>query len=377
MNRPGIKERRRDRVWIDRQSGDFDTFCKLVSQTTRKKDWPFASAIKMNIPVYDGQLVDRLASIPADARMLMAEWCEALGRGPGVIAISGAFADTSPIDDATLLFERIIRREKGGSKTGGDHFATAGANDRIWNALEKQCLADPENFARYFSCPTIALASTAWLGPGYQMTAQVNVVRPGGKAQSPHRDYHLGFMEPERMTQFPAHIHDLSPVLTLQGAVAHCDMPAESGPTMLLPYSQCFREGYLAFTRDEYQDWFRGHHVQLPLKKGDVLFFNPALMHGAGENRSAAIQRMANLLQVSSPFGRAMESVDRAAMGKVLLPVLKAMVESGTLPLERAEYAVASCAEGYPFPADLDTNPPVGGLAPGTPQQIMLEALHD
>ena len=32
----------------------------------------------------------------------------------------------------------------------------------------------------------------------------------------------------------------MSPVLTLQGAVAHCDMPIESGPTMLLPYSQRF-----------------------------------------------------------------------------------------------------------------------------------------
>lgn len=33
------------------------------------------------------------------------------------------------------------------------------------------------------------MVSEAWLGPGYQLTAQVNVVRPGGKAQEPHRDY--------------------------------------------------------------------------------------------------------------------------------------------------------------------------------------------
>ena len=40
----------------------------------------------------------------------------------------------------------------------------------------------------------LALVSTAWLGPAYQVTSQVNVVRPGGVAQDPHRDYHLGFL---------------------------------------------------------------------------------------------------------------------------------------------------------------------------------------
>ncbi len=67
------------------------------------------------------------------------------------------------------------------------------------------------------------------------MTSQVNVVRPGGKAQDPHRDYHLGFLSNEVAARYPAHVHLLSPVLTLQGAVAHSDMPVESGPTMYLP----------------------------------------------------------------------------------------------------------------------------------------------
>ena len=38
-------------------------------------------------------------------------------------------------------------------------------------------------------------------------------------------------------SEYPTHVHLLSPVLTLQGAVAHSDMPVESGPTMYLPYS--------------------------------------------------------------------------------------------------------------------------------------------
>ena len=208
------------------------------------------------------------------------------------------------------------------------------------------------------------------------MTAQVNLVRPGGKAQVPHRDYHLGFMVPEKMAQYPAHIHDISPVLTLQGAVAHCEMPIESGPTMLLPHSQNFREGYLAFGRKKYQDYFTEHHVQLPLHKGDVLFFNPAVMHGAGTNKSAEILRMANLLQVSSAFGRAMESVDRCAMCKALYPNLRKMFEDRLMSHEQLVRTIANCAEGYSFPTNLDRDPPINGLAPKTQQQIMVKALE-
>ncbi len=36
-------------------------------------------------------------------------------------------------------------------------------------------------------------------------------------------------------------------VLTLQGAVAHVDMPVESGPTLYLPHSQKSTHGYLAY----------------------------------------------------------------------------------------------------------------------------------
>ena len=49
----------------------------------------------------------------------------------------------------------------------------------------------------------IARACRAWLGPGYQIATQLNVVRPGGKAQQPHRDYHLGFMSGEEMLEYP------------------------------------------------------------------------------------------------------------------------------------------------------------------------------
>ena len=98
---------------------------------------------------------------------------------------------------------------------------------------------------------------------------------------------------------------------------------------MLLPFSQRFEGGYLAFNRREFVDFFAEHHVQVPLTKGDAVFFNPALYHGAGSNVSADIRRIANLLQISSPFGRAMESLDRTAMVRAVYPALRAMKAAG------------------------------------------------
>ena len=179
----------------------------------------------------------------------------------------------------------MIADERAAGGPAGDHFAKAGANDRVWNALEKLAVRDPEAFVDYYANDVIALVSRAWLGPGYQVTSQVNVVRPGGQAQDPHRDYHLGFLENDVVEQYPTHVHLLSPVLTLQGAVAHSDMPVESGPTMYLPYSHQYVPGYLAWRLPEFRTYFEQNYVQLPLAKGDAAFFNPALFHGAGHQR--------------------------------------------------------------------------------------------
>ena len=223
----------------------------------------------------------------------------------------------------------------------------------------------------------LALASEAWLGPAYQVTSQVNNVRPGGAAQTPHRDFHLGFCSSDQARRYPSQVHRLSPLLTLQGAVAHVDMPLVSGPTLYLPHSQKYLHGYLLADREDFRHHFAEHRVQLPLAKGDAVYFNPALLHAAGDNVSHDIQRMANLLQVSSPFGRAMESVDRDRMMRVLYPALLAMGRKGVLDHEAQARVVAASAEGYAFPTNLDRDPPLGGLAPESPQAVMRRALHE
>jgi ectoine hydroxylase-related dioxygenase (phytanoyl-CoA dioxygenase family) len=219
--------------------------------------------------------------------------------------------------------------------------------------------------------PVIDLACRSWLGPGYQLATQINQVRPGGKAQQAHRDYHLGFMSPAQMAEYPAHIHKFGPMLILQGGIAHCDMPVESGTTKLLPYSQRYLQGYVAATRPDFREYFEDHYVQLPLEKGDLLFLSPALFHAGGENRSTNISRMVNLVQVASPFAKHMEQLDRTAMSRAIFPHL-----SKLQPKDRAA-VIAATADGYPFPTNLDLDPPIGGLAPPSHQDLLAKAVEE
>lgn len=362
----------KDKGFFLAEDCDLDAFAALTDRRLRSDEVPLAHEIVNNVPVYHADTLGDLSN-----RDLLTEWANGLRWGAGIVAIKGAYRDTSVLDAATEIYNRIIAEEKISSGGGADHFANAGSNARIWNSLQKLCAADPSVFARYFGNPVLDAVCRAWLGPNYQMTAQVNLVRPGGAAQQAHRDYHLGFQTAEIAASYPAHVHDLSPVLTLQGAVAHGDMPIESGPTKLLPFSQAYRPGYAAWRRPDFRAYFEDHYVQIPLEKGDLLFFNPATFHAAGENVSPGIQRMANLLQVSSAFGRAMETIDRTQMCKTLFPALAALRASGALAPDQLSAAIAACAEGYSFPTNLDRDPPVGGLAPITQNAIMHQALEE
>ena len=368
-------EHKQDEGYFSRETCDVAAFKALIRQVTVAADAPLAHDIQHNIPVYDmASLRPALADGPA-RRALMAEWARVMMHGAGAIALRSAYADTDVLDEATAIYEDIIAEEKGAAGPGADHFAAAGSNDRVWNSLQKLCLRAPEVFARYFSNTTLAAASEAWLGPNYQMTAQVNLVHPGGAAQEAHRDYHLGFQTADEAATYPAHVHDLSPVMTLQGAVAHCDMPVESGPTKLLPFSQAYRPGYLAYRRDDFRAVFEENCVQIALKKGDALFFNPALFHAAGANVTTDVHRLANLLQVGSALGRVLENIDRAGMCRTLYPVAADMKDQlGPLALDAL---LGATAEGYPFPTNLDTDPPVGGLAPESQKAYFKRALAE
>lgn len=363
------------RVYLRAEDCRVEDLAAICEATVDLADYPFAADVQKNVLIYDCDTLRAVISDDTERRALMAEWAEALLTGPGVVVLKRAETDLAMLDAATAMFYGLIEEQNRAGSGGGDHFAKPGANDRLWNSLEKHCLADPENFARYYGNEFLALISEAWLGPNYQMTAQLNVVNPGGAAQSPHRDYHLGFQSAADIERYPLHVQVLSPVLTLQGAIAHVDATVETGPTQLLPFSQRYEAGYLAMGRGDVRDYFAVHHVQIPLEKGDMLFFSPALLHAAGTNRSADVRRMVNLFQVSSAYGRAMETVDRTAICKRLYPALRAGKRDGSLTEAQIACAVASSAEGYSFPTNLDRDPPLGGMAPKSQAKLVLEAL--
>jgi ectoine hydroxylase-related dioxygenase (phytanoyl-CoA dioxygenase family) len=84
---------------------------------------------------------------------------------------------------------------------------------------------------------------------------------------------------------------------------------------------------------------------------------------------------MANLLQVSSAFGRCMETVDRVRMAQAVYPSLLRLQSTNAMVPDDLVAAVAASAEGYAFPTNLDRDPPIGGLAPQSQQDLMRSAL--
>lgn len=361
-------------AYFTQDNCQLNDFVELVSQTQSATALEFASSVEKNIPIYDASKLQEQFKDNEKRRMLMAEWARIFREQAGVLVIKNAYEDTKTIDEATKVFNRIIKQEKEENGQSADHFAS-GNNDRIWNSLQKLCENSPETHARYFANVAINTVCESWLGPNYQMSAQINVVHPGGAAQKAHRDYHLGFATADICAQYPSHVHELSPVLILQGGVAHVDMPIESGPTKLLPFSQLYKAGYAAWRRDDFRDYFEENFVQLPLNKGDALFFNPALFHSAGANSSESVQRMVNLFQVSSAFGRMMENVDRVKICKLTYPFL--LKHKERFSQQELLATLAATAEGYSFPTNLDLDPPIGGLAPESQQALMLRALSN
>jgi ectoine hydroxylase-related dioxygenase (phytanoyl-CoA dioxygenase family) len=362
-------------VWMDEKDCDIEAFRLHIAQRTSPSDYPQAEVIDQQVPVYDGHRIRAEAGDAARMRALMAEWNRAFRTGPGIIAIRSGYADIGLVDAVTDVLNDVIREEQAAGTSKGDHFAKAGTNSRVWNAHEKLCMKAPELYARYNANSILRMVAESWLGPAYQMTAQVNVVRPGGKAQTAHRDYHMGFQTVEELKHYPASQHALSACLTLQGAIAHSDMPIEAGPTKLLPFSQSYLPGYLAVHLPAFRAEFEARHVQTALAKGDLLFFNPATFHAAGENRTSDVHRFANLLQIGSAYGRSIEIVDRSRMTRQVYGVLRALKASGGLDTREIDTVVAATAEGYAFPANLDIDSPLGGMAPPSQQDILREAL--
>lgn len=366
---------RSTRLFSQQDVSSVEELAGLCSRTATKEEYPLAADVQKSVPIY--HLPDISGLDPAQRASLQDEWYRILLTGPGVFVTKGLYKDTTVIDQATKAFYTIIGQEQQAGTSRGDHFAAAGRNDRIWNSFSKHALCDPASFLAYYSNPWLSLIASAWLGPWYRLTAQVNNVRPGSAAQVSHRDYHLGFQSSETCAQFPRAMQIASQLLTLQGAVAHVDVPLKSGPTRLLPFSQMYESGFMAYRQEEFVQYFLENYVELPLEKGDGIFFNPALFHAAGENVSEDINRMANLLQICSAFGKTMETIDTLPLWEQCWEEVVVKFNKEGMSVEM-EALLAAMTTPYPFPTNMDNNPPrPGGLTPVGELDIVLKALNE
>ena len=350
-------------------------FTSVCSQDVSSEDYNFASEIQQKVVIYEGERIQTLINTQ-QAFDLKSELHHCIKEGPGVVVVRQAFQDIKVIDRATELFQEIIDEEKTSDQHRGDHFAKVGENERIWNALQKFCERDTEAFIDYYNNPVLCFVNEAWLGPFFQMTSQVNIVKPGGQAQKPHRDYHLGFQKNSLVSEYPLSAQILSQFLTLQGTVAHTDMDISSGSTMMLPFSHQYLLGYMAWRDSKFIEYFQKHAVQLALNKGDAVFFSPALFHAAGTNSKSSV-RIANLLQASSAFGKTMESVDRAKMTKLIYPVLLDRKKYHQISPDETKSVWASVIDGYAFPTNLDLDSPMEGLVTENLWTLMERALTE
>ena len=338
-------------VYFSQSDIDYDDLAKICSQKTLQEDYPFADSVSNNVVIYDANYLETFIGDSENELRLKTELHQVLEGGPGVFVIRNLYRHDA-IDQSNNIFEKIVESE---GNTSNDHFAS-GTNTRIWNAFQKVALEDPEAFISYYSNNLLKLVAESWCGPNSQMTAQVNIVRPGGEMQKPHRDYHLGFQENQIVELFPISAHRLSNYLTLQGGVAHTDMPLASGPTMVLPYSQQYELGYLAWRDIACTDFFNDNAVQNQMNKGDGIFFNPALLHGAGSNTTKDFHRIGNLLQISSPFGKTMERIDYLKIINRIYPLLLEHSINKTLSEKLIENVLVCATDGYAFPTNLDND---------------------
>ena len=347
MTRETVKSRQQ--VYFSESDIDYDDLTEICSQKTLQEDYSLSDSVSNNVVIYDANHLKSFIVNELKERILKTELHQVLENGPGVFVVRNLY-EGEVIDQSNTIFEKIVERE---IDTSNDHFAS-GTNTRIWNSFQKTATESADAFINYYSNDIVKLIAESWCGPNSQMTAQVNIVRPGGEMQKPHRDYHLGFQENKVIEQFPISVHRLSNYLTLQGGIAHTDMPLESGPTVVLPYSQQYDLGYLAWRDAKFSDFFNQYSVQNSMNKGDGIFFNPALFHAAGSNTTSDFHRMGNLLQISSAFGKTMEHIDYIKIITHIYPSLLKHLNKKTLSEKLIDNVLICATDGYAFPTNLD-----------------------
>lgn len=371
----------KNRVYSLDQPPLVDDLKRVCNRSVSKETYPLASDIQENIPIYDLSEYAGRHTERSLVESLQNEWSHILSQGPGVVVLKKMYAIDNleqTVDAANKIFHQIIddetrERQSRNEDTSGN---TLDRNLKAYNVFTKLAKRASQVFVDYYSNPWLALVSEAWLGPGYRFNATLNIVPPGGHAQPAHRDFHMGFFSPEKCVKFPRLLQIANQTLTLQGAVAHSDMSLPSGPTRFLPFSQLFDAGYMAHRRDEFQQYFQDNYVSLPLEKGDGLFFNPSILHAAGNNVTTDFHRCAQLIQVNSIFGKPSEWINSVPIVDKCWELMREKYRKEGLSAQMMSL-IQAVGDGYQFPVCLDNvvrNGDIFGMK--TEQDLIMEGLE-
>lgn len=125
-------------------------FARLLDQETLLADYQYASDTNRGVLFYSAEVIRAQAAEPEPREQIADELARALLSGPGIVVFTGAFDTEHALDQTTALFSGIVAEQHASGIVNGDHFAKPGANDRIWNALQKLAITAPELFVRYY-----------------------------------------------------------------------------------------------------------------------------------------------------------------------------------------------------------------------------------
>jgi len=124
-----------------------DDLVAVMASLPAAGQYPHAVGIESGAVVYDGPATVAAVADPVRRREVLAEVAHALGfEGPGIVVLRHSVeADT--VDAVSDAFREMIAEQHASGAVAGDHFAKPGANDRVWNALEKLAVMRPSAFA--------------------------------------------------------------------------------------------------------------------------------------------------------------------------------------------------------------------------------------
>lgn len=295
-----------------------------------------------NIPTYKNKDINPIFNKSIDIIKLKAEFNNHLVKGSGVFLIKNVI-DNKIIEETNNTINNIIQTQK---KPDNDHFSD---NLRIWNFYEKFCIKNPQLFINYHKNPLFNIIFQSYLGPKYEVTSQINIVKPNSKSQIFHRDYHLGLMELHEILKYPLNIQESSKNLSLQALICHTPMDKLNGSTKLIPFSQKNKNGYIDIKSQEEIEKCGNNFVQLDTDIGDIIIFSPAVYHAAGSNRATS-NRIGNILQINSAFSKPMEIVDK----KKIQTIVERNIKHCILNDLEKECIYEIVTNNYVYPQKLD-----------------------